>query len=123
MAIPKRGSVVVLVGTRKGAFILRSDARRKSWSVEGPHFAGFEVHHFILDPRDRGTLFAATYISWRNAHLTILREAMSTDTCNPAGIYFGTETGQVFYSRDEGRQWHLPADFLPPILSVEAVVV
>jgi photosystem II stability/assembly factor-like uncharacterized protein len=59
----------------------------------------------------------------RNAHLTILREAMSTDTCDPAGVYFGTETGQLFYSRDAGRQWHLLADFLPPILSVEAVVV
>ena len=59
----------------------------------------------------------------RNAHLTILREAMSTDTCDPAGVYFGTETGQLFHSRDAGRQWHLLADFLPPILSVEAVVV
>lgn len=59
----------------------------------------------------------------RNAYLTILREAMSTDTCDPAGLYFGTETGQLFYSRDAGRQWHLLADFLPPVLSVEAAVV
>jgi photosystem II stability/assembly factor-like uncharacterized protein len=59
----------------------------------------------------------------RNAHLTILREAMSTDTCDPVGVYFGTETGQLFHSRDEGRQWHLMADFLPPILSVEAAVI
>jgi len=59
----------------------------------------------------------------RNAHLTILREAMSTDTCDPVGVYFGTETGRLFYSRDAGRQWHLLADFLPPVLSVEAAVV
>ena len=59
----------------------------------------------------------------RNAFLTILREAMSTDACDPAGVYFGTETGQLFYSRDEGRRWHLLADFLPPILSVEAAIV
>ncbi len=59
----------------------------------------------------------------RNAHLTILREAMSTDASDPAGLYFGTQTGQLFYSRDESKQWHLMADFLPPILSVEAAVV
>ena len=59
----------------------------------------------------------------RNAHLTILREAMSTDPCDPAGVYFGTETGQLFSSRDAGRHWHLLADFLPPILSVEVAVV
>ncbi len=59
----------------------------------------------------------------RDAHLTILREAMSTDTCDPAGIYFGTETGQLFYTRNEGKQWHLLNGLLPPILSVEAAVV
>jgi photosystem II stability/assembly factor-like uncharacterized protein len=59
----------------------------------------------------------------RNAFLTVLREAMSTEACDPAGIYFGTQTGQLFYSRDEGRQWGLLADHLPPILSVEASVV
>ncbi len=48
---------------------------------------------------------------------------MSTDTGDPAGVYFGTETGQLFYSRDEGQQWDLLADFLPPILSVEAAVL
>ncbi len=59
----------------------------------------------------------------RNAYLTVLREASSTDTCDPAGVYFGTETGQLFYSRDEGARWNVLADFLPPVLSVEAVVV
>lgn len=59
----------------------------------------------------------------RNAHLTILREAMATDSCDPAGLYFGTETGQLFFTRDEGRAWDLLADFLPPIFSVEAAVI
>jgi len=59
----------------------------------------------------------------RNAHLTILREAMSVDACEPAGVYFGTETGQLFFSRDEGREWRLLADLLPPIYSLEAAVV
>ena len=37
--------VRVLVGTRKGAFILTSDERRQDWDVSGPHFAGWEVYH------------------------------------------------------------------------------
>ncbi len=55
----------------------------------------------------------------RNAYLTVLREAMSTDACDPAGVYFGTQTGQIFYTRNEGREWRLLADHLPPVASVE----
>ena len=45
----KAQEVAVLVGTRKGAFILRSDLRRKTWKLEGPLFSGKQVHHFISD--------------------------------------------------------------------------
>jgi len=57
------------------------------------------------------------------AHLLALREAMATDTFEDAGIYVGTNTGQLFYSRDSGDSWDLLADYLPPIQSVEAAVV
>jgi photosystem II stability/assembly factor-like uncharacterized protein len=57
------------------------------------------------------------------AHLVSLREAMATDSFEDAGIYVGTNTGQLFYSRDSGDSWDLLADFLPPIQSVEAVVI
>jgi photosystem II stability/assembly factor-like uncharacterized protein len=57
------------------------------------------------------------------AHVVVLREAMCADTLSPAGIYAGTDTGQLFYSRDDGDTWEILADFLPPILSVEAAVV
>ena len=57
------------------------------------------------------------------AHLVALREAMATDSFEDAGVYVGTNTGQLFYSRDSGDSWDLLADFLPPIQSVEAVVV
>jgi photosystem II stability/assembly factor-like uncharacterized protein len=57
------------------------------------------------------------------AHLVVLREAMATDAFEDAGIYVGTHTGQLFYSRDSGDSWDLMADFLPPIQSVEAAVV
>jgi len=56
------------------------------------------------------------------AHLVVLREAMATDSFEDAGIYVGTNTGQLFYSRDSGDSWDLLADFLPPIQSVEAAV-
>ncbi len=57
------------------------------------------------------------------AHLVVLREAMATDDFEDAGIYAGTNTGQLFYSRDSGDTWQLMADFLPPIHSVEAAVL
>jgi len=57
------------------------------------------------------------------AHLDVLREAMATDSFEDAGIYIGTNTGQLFYSRDSGDNWELLADFLPPIQSVEAAVI
>ncbi len=57
------------------------------------------------------------------AYLNVLREAMATDTCEPGGVYFGTSTGQLYYSRDEGDAWHTLADTLPPIYSVTAYLL
>ncbi len=50
---------VVLVATRKGAWLFHSDAARKTWRVEGPHFLGHTISHVVLDPRDKRTLLAA----------------------------------------------------------------
>ena len=50
---------LVLVATRKGLFILSSDAARRVWAIEGPHFLGESVNHAVLDPRDGRTLLAA----------------------------------------------------------------
>ncbi|MCC6803980.1 MAG: exo-alpha-sialidase [Anaerolineae bacterium] len=57
------------------------------------------------------------------AHVVVLREAMVADNLEPAGLYAGTDTGQLFYSRDDGDTWEILADYLPPILSVEVAVV
>lgn len=51
---------------------------------------------------------------------TVLRQAMTGDVNEPAGVYFGTNTGSVFASRDEGETWDEVARHLPTILSVEA---
>ncbi len=51
--------LVVLVATRKGAWLYHGDAKRREWRVDGPHFLGHTVHHLVLDPRDGRTLLAA----------------------------------------------------------------
>src|SRR5574342_505478 len=54
----------VLVGTRKGAFILTSDARRKRCDVSGPHFAGWEIYHLNGSPADPNRLYASQSSGW-----------------------------------------------------------
>lgn len=54
----------------------------------------------------------------RNAHLLVLREAMTSDAMDPAGVYVGTTSGQLFYTRDGGDSWEILADSLPSIYSV-----
>ena len=51
--------VVLLIATRKGAWLLHSDKSRKTWRVDGPHFLGQIINHLVLDPRDCRTLLAA----------------------------------------------------------------
>src|SRR5512134_1894714 len=75
----RAGAIVVLVGTRKGLFLLTGDAGRKTWRLSAPHFLGHIVNHAVLDPRDRRTLLAAA----RAGHL------------GPT----------VFRSTDRGRTW------------------
>lgn len=75
-------SVRVLVGTRKGGFILTSDGTRKKWSVSGPHFAGWEVFHFKGSPVEPNRLFASQTSGW---------------------------FGQVIARSDDGgKNWHQP---------------
>jgi len=52
------------------------------------------------------------------AYVLILREAMSSDDRDPAGVYFGTSTGTLWHTRDAGDSWHALAENLPPIYSV-----
>ena len=56
--------VRVLVGTRKGAFILASDAKREQWEVSGPHFAGWEVYHLKGSPADPNRVYASPFTDW-----------------------------------------------------------
>lgn len=56
--------VRVLVGTRKGAFILTSNEKRKRWNVSGPHFAGWEIYHFNGSPADPDRLYVSQSSGW-----------------------------------------------------------
>lgn len=56
--------VRVLVGTKKGAFILTSDGKRKKWDVTGPHFAGWEMYHLKGSPVDPNRIYASQTSSW-----------------------------------------------------------
>ena len=59
----------------------------------------------------------------RDAHLGVLREGMAIDSLDVPGLYFGTSTGQVFASADEGESWDEIASYLPAISSVEVAVL
>jgi photosystem II stability/assembly factor-like uncharacterized protein len=56
--------VRVLVGTRKGAFILTSDGKRNKWEVSGPHFAGWELYHLKGSPADPNRIYASQCSGW-----------------------------------------------------------
>jgi photosystem II stability/assembly factor-like uncharacterized protein len=56
--------VRVLVGTRKGAFVLTSDAMRKQWEITGPQFPGWEIFHLKGSPADTERLYASQYSAW-----------------------------------------------------------
>jgi BNR/Asp-box repeat protein len=56
--------VRVLVGTRKGAFVLTSDGKRQNWDVSGPHFAGWEMYHMKGSPADLDRIYASQSSGW-----------------------------------------------------------
>lgn len=57
-------AVRVLVGTRKGAFVLTSDGTRRKWDVQGPHFGGWEIYHVKGSPVDPNRIYASQTSSW-----------------------------------------------------------
>lgn len=58
-SVKRAQGVLVMVATRKGAWLYRSDAARRTWKAGGPHFLGHVISHMMLDPRDGRTLLAA----------------------------------------------------------------
>src|SRR6266581_1420070 len=113
-------SVRVLVGTRKGAFVLTSDAGRKRWEVEGPHFAGWEIYHVKGSPADPDRLYASQSSGWFGQVLQ--RSNDGGKTWGAAGnqfIYDGTPGTHRWYDGSPHpwefkRVWHLEPSLKDP---------
>src|SRR5690348_11019748 len=54
----------LLVGTKKGAFILTSDGKRERWDVSGPYFGGWEIYHLKGSPVDPNRIYASQTSGW-----------------------------------------------------------
>jgi BNR/Asp-box repeat len=112
--------VRVLVGTRKGAFVLSSDARRKQWDISGPHFAGWEIYHLKGSPADPNRLYASQSSGWFGQQ--IQRSNDGGQTWEPVGnmfVYDGVPGTHQWYDGtphpwEFARVWHLEPSLTDP---------
>ena len=79
-------TVRVLVGTRKGAFILTSNEKRQKWDVSGPHFAGWGLYHLKGSPVDPNRIYASQSSDWFGQ--LIQRSDDGGQSWNPVGNKF-----------------------------------
>ena len=94
--------VRVLVGTRKGAFILTSDERRQEWDVTGPHFPGWEIYHLKGSPADPNRIWASQSSSWFGQ--TVQRSDDGGKTWTAVGNDFSYADGPVTHQWYDGTQ-------------------
>ena len=105
--------VRVLVGTRKGAFILTSTEKRKRWDVSGPHFAGWEIYHLNGSPADPDRLYASQTSGWFGQMIQRSNDGGKTwetpgggPEQSPDGMPRG-ESNKFVYEGDPGtHQWY-----------------
>ena len=112
--------VRVLVGTRKGAFILTADGTRDQWTVNGPHFAGWEIYHVKGSPADPARLYASQSTSWFGQ--VVQRSDDGGGTWQPVGntfTYDGVPGTHQWYDGtphpwEFARVWHLEPSLTDP---------
>jgi photosystem II stability/assembly factor-like uncharacterized protein len=112
--------VRILVGTRKGAFILSSDGKREKWDVSGPHFAGWEMYHLKGSPVDPNRIYASQCSGWFGQ--LIQRSNDGGKTWEPVGnkfVYEGTPGTHQWYDGtlhpyEFKRVWHLEPSLTDP---------
>jgi hypothetical protein len=105
--------VRVLVGTRKGAFVLTSDGTRNRWAVSGPHFGGWEIYHLKGSPADPERIYASQSSGWFGQQ--IQRSSDGGTTWEPVGhefTYDGPTGTHQWYDGTQhpwafARVWHL----------------
>jgi photosystem II stability/assembly factor-like uncharacterized protein len=94
--------LVIMVATRKGAWLFHGDSKRKAWAADGPHFLGHNISHVQLDPRDGRTLLAAA----KTGHL------------GPT-IFRSTDLGRTWKEARQPPAFAQPAAGGPPARSVD----
>ncbi len=112
--------VRVLVGTRKGAFVLTSDGARKKWQVDGPHFGGWEIYHMKASPVDPNRIYASQTSAWFGQ--IIQRSSDGGKTWEPVGNKFpydGDPGTHLWYDGtphpwEFKRVWHLEPSLADP---------
>ena len=112
--------VRVLVGTRKGAFVLTSDGKREKWDVSGPHFAGWEIYHMKGSPADPDRIYASQSSSWSGQ--VVQRSSDGGKTWEPVGnkfIYDGVPGTHQWYDGtphpwEFKRVWHFEPSLTDP---------
>jgi photosystem II stability/assembly factor-like uncharacterized protein len=113
-------AVRLLVGTRKGAFVLTSDGKRADWKVSGPHFAGWEIYHLKGSPVDPNRIYASQSTSWFGQ--MIQRSDDGGETWEAVGKdfnYDGTPGTHQWYDGTQHpwefkRVWHLEPSLTDP---------
>jgi hypothetical protein len=112
--------VRVLVGTRKGAFVLTADGARTAWTVSGPHFGGWEIYHLAGSPVNPDRLYAAQSTGWFGQ--LIQRSDDGGATWQPVGnefVYEGVPGTHQWYDGtphpwEFKRVWHLAPSLTDP---------
>jgi photosystem II stability/assembly factor-like uncharacterized protein len=113
-------TVRVLVGTRKGAFVLTSDGKRDRWDISGPHFGGWEIYHLKGSPADPNRLYASQSSGWFGQQ--IQRSNDGGKTWEPVGnkfVYDGVPGSHLWYDGTQRpweftRVWHLEPSLTDP---------
>src|SRR6201985_1204642 len=113
-------SVRILAGTRKGAFVLTSDGKRKDWKISGPHFTGWEIYHLKGSPVDPNRIYASQSSSWFGQQ--VQRSDDGGETWNPVSAQFTYDGVPGTHQWYDGtphpwefkRVWHLEPSLTDP---------
>src|SRR3989440_12718447 len=112
--------VRVLVGTRKGGFILSSDAGRKQWKVDGPHFPGWEIYHMKSSPANPERIYASQTSGWFGQVLQRSDDGGKSWQAAGNQFQYATEPGtHLWYDGSPHpwefkRVWHLEPSLTEP---------
>ncbi|HEX3177553.1 MAG TPA: sialidase family protein [Methylomirabilota bacterium] len=112
--------VRLLVGTRKGAFVLTSDGTRQHWDVSGPHFGGWEVYHLKGSPANPDRLYASQSSGWFGQVIQRSDDGGRTwETMGNKFVYDGVPGTHLWYDGtphpwEFARVWHLEPSLSDP---------